>query len=181
MTPNDREQKVTALIDKLCLTRKLKRGEWITIIRERTPAAAEHLFDGDLSSSRTTAATTAITAASARAMQTPCATASPKKISSPAARKDTASDSGHLSFRAAKTDGLPMKGSAISSLRSAHSSPTVPSLFLLESVLMTATKGFTTPGQTVICSAMRHTTRSITAGSIRLSCLPRTGSSACGI
>ena len=45
MTPNDREQKVTALIDKLCLTRKLKRSEWITIIRERTPAAAEHLFE----------------------------------------------------------------------------------------------------------------------------------------
>ena len=45
MTPNDREQKVTALIDKLCLTQQLKRSEWITVIRERTPAAAEHLFE----------------------------------------------------------------------------------------------------------------------------------------
>lgn len=45
MTPNDREQKVKALIDKLCLTRKLNRSEWITLIRERTPAAAEHLFE----------------------------------------------------------------------------------------------------------------------------------------
>ena len=45
MTPNDREQKVTALIDKLCLTHKLRRSEWVTLIRERTPAAAEHLFE----------------------------------------------------------------------------------------------------------------------------------------
>ena len=45
MTPNDREQKVIALIDKLCLTQKLKRSEWIAVIRERTPAAAEHLFE----------------------------------------------------------------------------------------------------------------------------------------
>ncbi len=45
MTPNDREQKVKALIDKLCLTRKLNRSEWITLIRERTPAASEYLFE----------------------------------------------------------------------------------------------------------------------------------------
>ena len=44
MTPNDREQKVKALIDKLCLTHRLKRDEWVTLIRERTPAAAEYLF-----------------------------------------------------------------------------------------------------------------------------------------
>lgn len=45
MTPENREQKVTALIDKLCLTHRLRRSEWITLIRERTPAAAEHLFE----------------------------------------------------------------------------------------------------------------------------------------
>lgn len=45
MTPNDREQEVIALIDRLCLTRKLKRSEWITVIQKRTPAAAEHLFE----------------------------------------------------------------------------------------------------------------------------------------
>ena len=45
MTPNDREQKVKALIDKLCLTHRLKRDEWVTLIRERTPAAAEYLFE----------------------------------------------------------------------------------------------------------------------------------------
>ena len=45
MTPGEREQKVKALIDKLCLTRKLKRSEWIELIRERTPAAAEYLFE----------------------------------------------------------------------------------------------------------------------------------------
>ena len=45
MTPGEREQKIKALIDKLCLTRKLKRGEWVELIRERTPAAAEYLFE----------------------------------------------------------------------------------------------------------------------------------------
>ena len=45
MTPGDREQKVKALIDKLCLTRKLNRSEWITLIRERTPAVSEYLFE----------------------------------------------------------------------------------------------------------------------------------------
>ncbi len=45
MTPNDREQKLIALIDRLCLTQRLRRDEWITLIRERTPAAAEHLFE----------------------------------------------------------------------------------------------------------------------------------------
>ena len=45
MTPNEREQRVISLIDRLCLTRTLKRDEWITVIRERTPGAAEHLFE----------------------------------------------------------------------------------------------------------------------------------------
>lgn len=45
MTPADREQQVISLIDRLCLTRKLNRDEWITLIRGRTPAAAEHLFE----------------------------------------------------------------------------------------------------------------------------------------
>ncbi len=45
MTPGDREQKVKALIDKLCLTRELNRSEWTELIRERTPAAAEYLFE----------------------------------------------------------------------------------------------------------------------------------------
>lgn len=45
MTPRDREQKIRSLIDKLCLTRELKRSEWVTLIRERTPAAAEYLFE----------------------------------------------------------------------------------------------------------------------------------------
>ena len=45
MTPNDREQKVKSLIDKLCLTRDLKRSEWTELIRERTPASAEYLFE----------------------------------------------------------------------------------------------------------------------------------------
>lgn len=44
MTPAEREKRVIALTDRLCLTRKLRRDEWITIIRDRTPAAAEHLF-----------------------------------------------------------------------------------------------------------------------------------------
>ena len=45
MTPNEREQRVISLIDRLCLTRTLKRDEWITVIRERTPGAAKHLFE----------------------------------------------------------------------------------------------------------------------------------------
>ena len=45
MTPNDREAKVKALIDKLCLTRELKRDEWVTLIRERTHGTAEYLFE----------------------------------------------------------------------------------------------------------------------------------------
>lgn len=45
MTPNEREQRVISLIDRLCLTRTLKRDEWITVIRERTPGAAEHLLN----------------------------------------------------------------------------------------------------------------------------------------
>lgn len=45
MTPADREQRLISLIDRLCLTRELNRDEWITLIRDRTPAAAEHLFN----------------------------------------------------------------------------------------------------------------------------------------
>lgn len=45
MTPADREQRVIALIDRLCLTRDLKKAEWVTLIRDRTPAAEEHLFE----------------------------------------------------------------------------------------------------------------------------------------
>lgn len=45
MTPAEREQRVIALIDRLCLTRELKKAEWVTLIRDRTPAAEEHLFE----------------------------------------------------------------------------------------------------------------------------------------
>ena len=45
MTPNNREAKVKTLIDKLCLTRELKRDEWVTLIRERTHGTAEYLFE----------------------------------------------------------------------------------------------------------------------------------------
>ena len=45
MIPAKREETVKNLIGKLCLTGHLKKAEWVTVIRERTPAAAEYLFD----------------------------------------------------------------------------------------------------------------------------------------
>lgn len=45
MMLTEREKQLKSLIDKLCLTRELKREEWVALIRERTPASAEYLFE----------------------------------------------------------------------------------------------------------------------------------------
>ena len=185
---------IDTLIQQLCCTHRLDQAQWAALLRGAGAQEAEHLAQAAQAEAvarfgkkiyvrgliEFTAGMTAITAASAAAMQTRSATGSHRKIFSPAAPKGMIWAFALSCSKAARTPAFPTICSAEQWKQSKNAGATVHLPSPWANATGASINPFSMLARTVICCAMKRRMKPTTTACTLPHCLWHAARSASG-